>query len=245
MASDSITLTLPATGSNVPSTGPGSFVVSNKGSDGTYQRKSNAVSVPIGAQITVSSVSQTGCTVTVDGTGFSNLTVVNLFNQQAGGVVNLGGFAPSSGNPVRIPITLVSPNQLTFAVPAGLVSNPAYVQALNPPFLPFTSSGTGPGGSFTATACVVPAISSLNPSSAIAGTGTPYLPLTVFGNNFLSSAVVQWNGTAVLTSFVSSTELVAAIPPSDIASIGTAQVTVSSPPGAVSAPSTFFIGKTG
>jgi hypothetical protein len=244
LAPDSITLTLPASGSNAPVTGPGSFVVSNKGSDGTYQRKSNAVSVPIGAQVTVSGVSQTGCTVTVDGTGFSGLTVLNLFNQQAGGVVNLGGLAPSpGGNPVRIPITLVSPTQLTFAVPAGLVSNPACVQALNPPFVPFTSSGTGPGGAFTATACVAPAITSLNPSSTIVG--VPSVGLTVNGSNFLSSAVVQWNGKAVPTTFVSSTELTATIPALDVANIGTAWVTVSNPPGAISAPSTFFIGKTG
>ena len=72
-------------------TGPGSFVVSNSGSGGTYALKSNAVSVPIGAQITISSVSQTGSTITVNGTGFSTLTVINFFNVQGARSVNLGG----------------------------------------------------------------------------------------------------------------------------------------------------------
>jgi hypothetical protein len=72
------TFFLPAAGSpNSPITGPGSFVVSNAGPSGTYSKKSNAVSVPIGAQISVSSVVETpahfsmrGPTITVNGTGF-------------------------------------------------------------------------------------------------------------------------------------------------------------------------------
>ena len=57
-SSSSLTFALPATGTNAPVTGPGSFVVSNRGSDGLYLRKSNAVSAPIGQQISVTSVSQ-------------------------------------------------------------------------------------------------------------------------------------------------------------------------------------------
>ena len=51
-SSTSISFTLPATGPNAPATGPGSFVVSNKGA-GSYSQKSNAVSVPIGATVSV------------------------------------------------------------------------------------------------------------------------------------------------------------------------------------------------
>jgi hypothetical protein len=36
---------------------------------------------------------------------------------------------------------------LTFAVPASAKAGPSYIQAINPPFVPFTSSG-GAGGSF-------------------------------------------------------------------------------------------------
>jgi hypothetical protein len=75
---------------NAP-TGPSSFRISNKGGIGQFTLKSNGVSVPIGAQIMISNVMQNGQTITVDGAGFSTLTVINLFNAQNGGVINLGG----------------------------------------------------------------------------------------------------------------------------------------------------------
>jgi hypothetical protein len=124
-----------------PSTGPGSFVVSNKGSTATYALKSNAVAASIGQQIALTSVSQTASTVTVNGAGFSSLTVINLFNAQDGGVVNLGGLG--AGGP-KIPLTLIDSNKFTFIVPAGAVPGAAYVQALNPPFVPFSSTGNPP-----------------------------------------------------------------------------------------------------
>ena len=40
--------------------GPASFVVSNKGADGRYVKKSNAVSVPIGHRISMVGVTQDG-----------------------------------------------------------------------------------------------------------------------------------------------------------------------------------------
>ena len=138
---------VPATGPNTPAVGPGSFVISNAGSTGSFAKKSNAVSVPIGEQISVLSVVQTGTLITVNGTGFSTLTVINLFNVQGTRSVNLGGLKPD-GAP-KIPLTLISPNRFTFTRPADAVPGPAYVQALNPPFVPFTSSGNDPGGSFT------------------------------------------------------------------------------------------------
>jgi hypothetical protein len=141
---DSISFTLPASGPDAPLSGPGAFVVANKGATGSFAQQSNAVSVPIGAQITVTSVSQSGTTVTVNGTGFSSATVINFFNTQGTGVVNLGGL---SGGAPLIPITLVSSTQLTFSVPAGAMSGASYVQALNPPFVPFSSSGDAPAGS--------------------------------------------------------------------------------------------------
>jgi sugar lactone lactonase YvrE len=144
----SASFTIPASGPAAPPSGPGSFVVSNKGADGKYTRKSNAVSAPIGHRITLTSVSQSGKIVTAVGAGFSTLSVINLFNMQGGGnVVNLGGLKPD-GTP-RIPLTLVNENKFTFTLPPGAVPGPGYVQALNPPFVPFTSSGNAPGGNIT------------------------------------------------------------------------------------------------
>jgi len=142
LTSTGLTFTLPS-GASGPVTGPGSIRVTNLGNF----LASASVAVPIGARITVTSVSQSGSTITVNGTGFSNLTVINLFNEQGGSVVNLGGL-DSEGNP-NITISLVSDKQFTFTLPAG-VSGAAYVQALNPPFIPFTSSGNSSGGAFTA-----------------------------------------------------------------------------------------------
>ncbi len=143
----SISFTVPLSGPNAPTTGPGSFVVSNKGSGGTFDKKSNAVSIPIGQELRVASVSQGGTIVTVNGTGFSILTVINLFNKQGAVVVNLGGLKP--GGTPRIPLTVLNSTRFTLTRPAAAVPGPAYVQALNPPFVPFTSSGNAPGGSFT------------------------------------------------------------------------------------------------
>jgi hypothetical protein len=136
-------------------TGPGSFLVANAGSDKTFRHFSNAVSAPIGERISVLSVSQSGSTITVTGTGFFTpvpplihaLTVINLFNQQAGGVVNLGGLKPD-GSPL-IPLNFIDDTKFSFTEPAGAIPGAAYVQALNPPFVPFSSSGNDPGGAFT------------------------------------------------------------------------------------------------
>jgi len=63
-------------------------------------------------------------------------------------VVNLGGLNPD-GSP-KIPYSLTPDGELNFALPAGLMPGPAYVQLLNPPFIPFTSTGNTPAGAFTA-----------------------------------------------------------------------------------------------
>ncbi len=167
LSSNLIKLSLPATGPNAPVTGPGSFLISNKGTDASYHKKANAVSVPIGEQIKVSSVVRSGSTITVDGTGFSPLTVINFFNLQCSTVVNLGGL-DSAGKP-RIPLKLVNPHQFTFQltdVKPAPVAGPAYVQALNPPYVPFASSGTAAGGSVKLTAPPVTALKSLLQSFA-------------------------------------------------------------------------------
>jgi uncharacterized protein (TIGR03437 family) len=70
----------------------------------------------------------------------------------------------------------------------------------------------------------VPTIASLNPNTATAG-GAAFT-LTVNGTSFISGSVVRWNGSDRTTSFINNTQLTAAIPASDIAAAGTANVTV-------------------
>jgi hypothetical protein len=88
-----------------------------------------------------------------------------------------------------------------------------------------------------------PVITFLNPGSAIAG-GSSFT-LTVQGANFTNSSVVQFNGSARATTFVSSTELQAAITAADVAAIGVATVTVLDPSNGPSSGSTFLIGSAG
>ena len=73
----------------------------------------------------------------------------------------------------------------------------------------------------------VPAITSLNPVSAFAGSSA--FTLTVNGNNFVAGSIVRWNNSDRATTYVSGTQLRASIPASDLASVGTANVRVFNP----------------
>lgn len=70
-----------------------------------------------------------------------------------------------------------------------------------------------------------PTISSISPSSATAG-GAGFT-LTVNGTNFVNGAsTIRWDGSSRTTTYMSPTQLTASIPASDVASGGTANVTV-------------------
>ncbi len=73
----------------------------------------------------------------------------------------------------------------------------------------------------------VPILTSASETSVPAG--WPGFRLIVQGTDFVASSVVQWNGADRPTTAASSTLLQAAIPGSDLASSGTAQVAVSNP----------------
>lgn len=77
-----------------------------------------------------------------------------------------------------------------------------------------------------------PQITSLSPNSATAG-GSAFT-LTVNGSGFINGAgsdrsVVHWNGSPRVTTYISGTQLTATIPAGDIATAGTANVTVVNP----------------
>ena len=87
-----------------------------------------------------------------------------------------------------------------------------------------------------------PTISSLSPSGTIAG--GPSFTITVNGTNFLNNSVVQFNSTALATTFVSSTQLQATVPAGQITFAGVAHVVVANPAasGGNSVSSSFLIG---
>ena len=73
----------------------------------------------------------------------------------------------------------------------------------------------------------VPGLTSISPSSAQAG-GVGFT-LTVTGSNFISSSVVNWNGVAKTTTFVSPTQLTVSLAAADIAVAGNIPVSVTTP----------------
>ena len=109
------------------------------------------------------------------------------------------------------------------------------------------SNGAGTCNTGSATLVITinaaPTISSLNPTCVTPG--GPQFTLTVNGTNFVSTSTVNWNGTALTTTFVSSTQLTAAVPASLIATAGTASITVANPcAGATSTAVTLSIANT-
>lgn len=73
----------------------------------------------------------------------------------------------------------------------------------------------------------VPAISSLAPSSAAAGSSD--LEVTVAGSGFMQSSYGEWNGTPLATAFLSSSQLIVLIPAANLAQAATAMIDVLTP----------------
>jgi hypothetical protein len=84
-------------------------------------------------------------------------------------------------------------------------------------------------------------ITALSPAST-AREGPPFT-LTVTGTGFVTGATIMWGGTALTTTWVSSSTLTAQVPTSDILVAGSYSVTVSNQPpgGGTSAAATFNI----
>jgi outer membrane protein assembly factor BamB len=147
-----------------------------------------------------------GFTLTVNGSNFTASSVVEW-----------------AGTPLTT--TYGSPTVLTAAVPAAdLVSSgtvavtvaaSAGSQALSSP------------QSFVVQTLPALSLGSIFPTVVYAG--GPGFTLTVLGQGFTGSSAIQWNGTPIATTYVSTDELVAQIPASDIASAGTVSVTVQNP----------------
>jgi hypothetical protein len=85
----------------------------------------------------------------------------------------------------------------------------------------------GGGGSSQTPQNPVPTVSGLTPNSATAGSAA--LTVTASGSGFIPASVIEWNGAALGTAYVSSTSLTAQVPSSDLSSAGTATVAVQNP----------------
>jgi len=124
--------------------------------------------------------------------------------------------------------TYISATQLQAVVNATDIANAGAASVTV--FSPAPGGGLSNALTFTVTSIVnnpAPTIVTLAPDSAIEGSSA--FSLTVQGQDFIASTVVRWNGSDRTTTFVSATELQAAIGIGDIASAGSADVTVATP----------------
>ena len=90
--------------------------------------------------------------------------------------------------------------------------------------------GSGSGSMSGAMAAGAPSVSApLVPNTATAGSAA--FTLTVNGSGFVSQSVVYWSSTAHTTTFVTSSQLTAAISAADVANAGSVSVYVRNPGG--------------
>jgi hypothetical protein len=151
--------------------------------------------------------------LTVNGTSFV-----------ASSVVNFNGTAKTT--------TFVSATQLTAPITAADIAKGGA--------FPITVTNPAPGGGTSAPPTnfnvnnPVPTVTGVNAGGKTHAPGGAAFTLTVNGTNFVSTSVVNFmvgTGTAKAepTTFVSATQITAAIPASDVATAGTASVTVTNP----------------
>src|SRR5581483_7416438 len=136
-------------------------------------------------------------------------------------------FVPTStvtvnGSPIGA--TVVSSTQLTVVIPASQLT----VAGTLPIFV--TNPTPGGGVSNTVTFTVnnpTPTLSTISPTLVLAG-GSGFT-MSVAGTNFIPGSTVQIQGSNRTTTFISATQLTAAITAADIAAPGNSNITVSNP----------------
>ncbi|MGH9733551.1 MAG: hypothetical protein ACRD8A_03030 [Candidatus Acidiferrales bacterium] len=132
-----------------------------------------------------------------------------------------------NGTPLRT--FFISVNELDAVVPDALVASPGSA-AINVE-TPQPGGGVSTSAIFTITppSSPVPTITSLSPSTVMAGSASFQLIIT--GTNFANASVITVNGDNRTTGFVSTTTLATLIQANDVSTAGTVQIVVENPPG--------------
>jgi hypothetical protein len=138
--------------------------------------------------------------------------------------VNGSNFAPTSTvhwDSTVLATTFVSSTQLTTAVPATDIATAGShaITVVSP------APGGGTSNSIAENVDAPCTLTSISPVSAVIGASA--LTLTVNGSGFMNTATVYWNGTPLTTTYVSSTQLTAAVPATDLSAAGHFTVTAS------------------
>lgn len=207
LSANALTTQIPSADIAVPGTFP--ITVSDQLSD---TADSSPINFTVLAQslLSISPTSATadaaGFTLTADGEFFTRNSVVYW-------------------NSTALPTTFVSSTELTAQVSGADVASPGtYAVRVA------ASQGSSYGSStlfFTVQPLAALSLVSVSPTTVHAG--NPAFFLTVLGQGFTGSSVVQWNGSARTTTYVSTAELLARIFASDVATTGTATVAVQNP----------------
>jgi hypothetical protein len=139
---------------------------------------------------------------------------------------------------VALPTTFISNTELRAVVSSALLATPGTIRVtvVNP--VPDSDAQTSNALTFTV-GLVTPVLTSMSPASANAGDAA--FTLTLTGSGFLPLTIVRFNGTALVTHFVSTTQLTADVPASLLAGAGDVPVTAVNPGNVVSAALTFTI----
>jgi len=190
--------------------------------DNDNNESKNPVPVLTALSPTSATVGDAAFTLTVTGSGFVT-----------GSTVNWSGAARTT--------TFVSGTQLTAAIAAADVATAgtAQVTVVNP------SPGGGPSAALTftiqnAAPVPVPVVTTLAPVGVVAG--SPAFDLVVTGTGFVQGATVQWSGANRVTTFVSATQVNAAITAADVANPISVPVTVTNPaPGGGTSNALIFV----
>jgi hypothetical protein len=187
----------------------------------TLQAQSNPVPTISSVSPSTLTAGTASATLTVSGSGFTASSTVQ-WNQSSR------------------PATFVSSTELQLGVTAAdlAVGGTAQVEVMNP------APGGGSSSAVTITiAYPAPMITALSPATVTVGSAA--FPLTIIGTGFTPTSVVQYNGVARATMYVSATTLTITVNAGDVASVATAAISVvnGGPGGGTSAPMTLTIAK--
>ena len=170
-----------------------------------------------------------GVTLTINGSGFLS----GAFAQFTSG---FSGYTTTQTITTNLKTTYLSTTQLTAILPASAIALPTNGQITVSNPLPQYGGANSLAFTVNVGTYPIPTLNSTYPTSVLAGTVA--FGISANGGNFASTAVLNVNGVPQPTTVQSSQNLSANVSQADIATAGTAQVTVTNPTpgGGVSSP---------
>jgi len=205
-----LTTTATATASGVAVTGSGTQTIaaSFPGDKNYVGSISSGTSLSPGAQTATPAFS-------IPPGPYTSAQTVKISDSTANATIyyTTNGTTPTTGSSVySVPVTVSSTETVEAIAVASGYSQSAVAKAAYTISIPISTE---------------PAIGSMSPAYVSAG-GTTFT-LTVNGSGFVNGSTVYWGTTSLTTTYVSATQLTAAVPASNIANTGSTAITVQTP----------------